>query len=80
MLLLMLSLDDLELMLSLLHTIMIVHIVGKQNVIVDALSWWPRVSIVSIAYNRDLTCMIEGYVEDRGYKFIMAHLDSGKSE
>ena len=43
------------------------HILGKQNPVADALSWRQRVIVVSIAFNHDLTDMIEHYGEDENF-------------
>ena len=57
----------------------IAHILGKQNMVADALSRRPRVNAVTIAYSHDLTDMIGKYAEDGDYATIMANLESGKT-
>ena len=43
------------------------HVPGKQNLVADALSRRPRVNAISIAYNHDLTSMIEKYATDEDF-------------
>ena len=45
----------------------IAHIPGKVNPVADALSRRPMVNAVSIAYNHDLTSMINKYAQDENY-------------
>ena len=43
------------------------YVLGKQNPVADALSRRPRVNAVSIAYNHELTSMIEKYATDEDF-------------
>ena len=52
----------------------IAHILGKKNLVVDALSRWPMVNAISISHHHDLTSMIEEYVQDDDYASIVAKL------
>ena len=52
----------------------IAHILGKQNMIADALSRWPMVNAISIAYYHDLTSMIGKYAKDGDFASIVARL------
>ena len=45
----------------------IAHIAGKQNKVANALSRRPRVNAISIAYNQDLTSMIDKYAQDSDF-------------
>ena len=54
----------------------IAHILGKQNLVADALSRQPVVNAISIAHHHDLTNMINEYVHDDDYAPIVAKLDN----
>ncbi|MCO5612729.1 hypothetical protein L7F22_066998 [Adiantum nelumboides] len=56
----------------------IAHVAGKKNQVADALSRRPRANAVSIAYNHDLTSMIDKYAEDSDYQSIMQGLAQGQ--
>ncbi|MCO5612135.1 hypothetical protein L7F22_066397 [Adiantum nelumboides] len=56
----------------------IAHVAGKKNQVADALSRRPRNNAVSIAYNHDLTSMIDKYAEDNDYQGIMEGLTQGQ--
>ena len=56
------------------------HIPGKQNPVADALSRRPRVNVVSVAYNHDLTSMVEKYANDNDFALIFQDLKDGKSK
>ena len=62
------------------HHFHIAHVAGKQNKVADALSRRPRVNAISIAYNHDLTSMINKYAEDSDYKDVMAGLAQGQAQ
>ena len=53
------------------------HIPGKQNPVADALSRRPRVNAVSVAYNHDLTSMVDKYAKDNDFALIFQDLMSG---
>ena len=57
----------------------IAHIPGKLNPVADALSRRPMVNAVSIAYNHDLTSMINMYAQDEDYASIVKDLEEGKA-
>ena len=52
---------------------------GKLNPVADALSRRPMVNAVSIAYNHDLTSMINTYAQDEDYTSIVKDLEEGKA-
>ena len=54
------------------------HIPGKQNPVADALSRRPQVNAISIAYNHDLTDMINHSGEDKDFAQIFHDLVAGK--
>ena len=58
----------------------IAHIVGKHNQVADALSWRPKVNVVSIATHNDLSYMIGEYAIDLDFKDIMSAIAQGKKE
>ena len=55
----------------------IAHIGGKQNPVVDALSQWPRVNVVCIAYHQDLMSMIDDYKSDIDFAQIYEKVEQG---
>ena len=58
----------------------IAHIIGKQNVVADALSRRPRVNAVSIAYHNDLSSMIDAYASDIDFANAISALAIGKTQ
>ena len=54
----------------------IAHIVGKHNLVADALSRRPMVNAITIAYHHDLTSMIDDYINDEDYASIMANISN----
>ena len=54
------------------------HVPCKQNPVADALSRRPRVNAISIAYNHDLTSMIEKYAMDEDFEQIYEDVVQGK--
>ena len=58
----------------------IAHIAGKQNMVADALSRRPISNAISIAYNHDLTSMIDKYAQDSDYGDIIRNLESNVSQ
>ena len=58
----------------------IAHVPEKLNpVVVDALSRRPMVNAISIAYNHDLTSMIEKYAQDEDYASIVKDLEEERA-
>ena len=58
----------------------IAHIPGKLNPVAGALSRRPMVNVVSIAYNHDLTSMIDTYAQDEDYASIVKDIEEGKAK
>ena len=56
------------------------HIACKHNQVVDALSWRPKVNVVSIATYSDASYMIGKYVIDLELKDIILEIALGKKE
>ena len=56
------------------------HIAGKHNQVVNALSCRPQVNVVSIAYHNDLSSMIDEYATDPHFKNVMSAIALGKIE
>ena len=56
----------------------IVHVEGKKNVVVDALSRKPQVSTVSISYHHELDDMKEQYANDEDFSRIFDQLINGQ--
>ena len=56
------------------------HIPGKQNPVADALSRRPRVNAVSVAYNHDLTSMVDKYANDNDFALIFQDLMNGNAK
>ena len=56
------------------------HIPSKKNPMADALSWRPRVNAILVAFNHDLTDMIEHYGEDEDFALIFNDLVLGKAQ
>ena len=54
----------------------IAHILGKQNLVADALSRRPMVNAISNAHHHDLIDMINEYVHDEDYANILANLSN----
>ena len=52
---------------------------GKLNPVADALSRRPMVNAISIAYNHDLTSMIDKYAQDEDYASIVKDLEEGRA-
>ena len=56
----------------------IAHVPGKLHPVADALSRRPMVNAISIAYNHDLTSMINKYAQDEDYASIVKDLEEGR--
>ena len=55
----------------------IAHVVGKQNPMVDALSWQPKVNAINIAYHQDLISIINDYKSDTNFAKIYEQVEQG---
>ena len=55
-------------------------ILSKHNQIADTLSQIPRVNAISIAYNNDLTSMLDEYAIDPNFTNVMSTNTMGKTQ
>ena len=55
----------------------IAHILGKKNMVANALSQWPTANAITIAHTHDLPSMIEGYNQDEDFPPIFDDLTNG---
>ena len=56
----------------------IAYVLGKQNVVADALSRRPQVNAITIAHHRDLTLMVEEYKNDDDFATIYEKVEQGQ--
>ena len=55
----------------------IAHVLGKQNVVADALSRRPQVNAITIAHHKDRTLMVEEYKNDNDFATIYKKVKQG---